>query len=175
MEKCKLALSIPGKSLRLDMPLEDAEFWFSTLASVLLEQKETKEVKDQRLDSAPQETEVEKVTRHKSVIGIKESRAPLDNQEAYKGFLRIRCEVCGDIRGFCSKKPIRQSWCSCGECTPLIDLNTIYANCSVCGHTWKYMTNNVEPMDEITCLECGAPITLERDKHGNYQTIDREA
>ncbi len=37
------------------------------------------------------------------------------------------------------------------------------------------MTNNVEPMDEITCLECGAPITLERDKHGNYQTIDREA
>ncbi len=110
MEKCKLALSIPGKSLRLDMPREDAEFWFSTLASVLLEQKEIKEPKDQSLDSAPQETEVEKVTRHKSVIGIKESRAPLDNQEAYKGFLRIRCEVCGDIRGFCSKKPIRQSW-----------------------------------------------------------------
>lgn len=100
MEKCKLALSIPGKNLRLDMPLEDAEFWFSTLASVLLEQKETKEVKDQRLDSAPQETEVEKVTRHKSVIGIKESRAPLDNQEAYKGFCASvvkYAEISGDF------------------------------------------------------------------------------
>lgn len=117
----------------------------------------------------------------KSVIDVKETRSrperaqdDQDEQEGYKGFLRIRCDVCGEIRGFNARQRIRSSWCPCGEYTPLIDLDEIFAVCSVCGHTWHYQTNNSDPLDEIMCLSCGAPITLERDKRGNYRTIGRE-
>ena len=36
METCKLCVSIPGKSLKLDMPRPDAEVWFTTLVDALL-------------------------------------------------------------------------------------------------------------------------------------------
>ena len=36
METCKLCVSIPGKSLKIDMPRPDAEVWFTTLVDALL-------------------------------------------------------------------------------------------------------------------------------------------
>lgn len=169
MKTCKLCVSIPGKSLKIDMPQPDAEVWFTTLVDALLNtQPEPDQEPEDAQDTAPP----------KSVIEVKETRsrppceqADQDEREGYKGFLRIRCDVCGEIRGFNAKKPLRRSWCPCGEYTPLVELDEIYAVCSVCGHTWHYRTNNTDPLDEMACLECGAPITLERDKHGNYQTI----
>lgn len=189
MEKSKLSISIPGKSLKIDMARQDAEFWFSTLVGVLLEQQEINEEKDPEesknimekqepdekpSDDAAQVMESAETVQHKSVIDLKKSSTSLVEKKAYKGFLHIRCEVCGKFKEFCIKNPITKSKCICGEYTPLIDLSEMYANCGVCGHTWKYLTNNVEPMDEIMCLECGAPITMEKDKHGNYRTINRE-
>lgn len=36
METYKLCVSIPGKSLKIDMPRTDAEVWFTTLVDALL-------------------------------------------------------------------------------------------------------------------------------------------
>lgn len=203
METCKLCVSIPGKSLKLDMPRTDAEVWFTTLVDALLntqseEEPERDEDTENECDQEEQGYPIETIAQElrekiestqetappKSVIEVKGTRSRTeraqddqddqDEREGYRGFLRIRCDVCGEIRGFNAKQQIRSSWCPCGKYTPLIDLDKITARCSVCGHTWVYRTNNTEPLDEITCLECSAPITLEQDKHGNYQTIATE-
>lgn len=115
----------------------------------------------------------------KSVIDVEKNRARTvepesdqsDEREGYKGFLRIRCVKCGKLKSFCTKKRLSGYYCECGGYTILDDLVDIDARCSVCGNTWGYRTNNTAPLDEITCLECGAPITLEQDKYGDYQTI----
>lgn len=115
------------------------------------------------------------------MIDVKETRSrperaqdDQDEREGYKGFLRIRCTRCDKMKLFCTKKRLTGYYCECGGYTDLDDLVEINARCSVCGHTWGYRTNNTDPLDEITCLSCGAPITLERDKRGNYRTIGRE-
>lgn len=115
----------------------------------------------------------------KSVIDVEKNRARTvepesdqsDEREGYKGFLRIRCVKCGKLKSFCTKKRLSGYYCECGGYTILEGLVDIDARCSVCGHTWGYRTNNTAQLDEITCLECGAPITLEQDKYGDYQTI----
>ncbi len=50
------------------------------------------------------------------MIEVKETRSRLvnpvidesDDQEGYKGFLRIRCDVCGEIRGFNARQRIKK-------------------------------------------------------------------
>lgn len=49
METCKLCVSIPGKSLKIDMPRPDAEVWFTTLVDALLN---TQPEPDQEPDEA---------------------------------------------------------------------------------------------------------------------------
>lgn len=200
METCKLCVSIPGKSLKIDMPRPDAEVWFTTLVDALLntpepdqepdedteEEREYEDAEDLVEEDAPEEMgepeTAQDVAPVKSVIDVKGVRSrtvnPVtdepDEQEGYKGFLRIRCVKCGKLKSFCTKKRLSGYYCECGGYTILDDLVEINARCSVCGHTWGYRTNNTDPLDEITCLKCGAPITLEQDKHGNYRTIERE-
>lgn len=200
METCKLCVSIPGKSLKIDMPRPDAEVWFTTLVDALLN---TQPEPDQEPDEGTQEEreyeddedlvgeddseeagepeDAQDTAPPKSVIEVKETHSrperaqdDQDEREGYKGFLRIRCTRCDKMKSFCTKKRLTGYYCECGGYTDLDDLVEINARCSVCGHTWGYRTNNTDPLDEITCLECGAPITLEQDKHGNYRTIERE-
>lgn len=52
METCKLCVSIPGKSLKIDMPRPDAEVWFTTLVDALLN---TQPEPDQEPDEDTQE------------------------------------------------------------------------------------------------------------------------
>lgn len=200
METCKLCVSIPGKSLKIDMPRPDAEVWFTTLVDALLN---TQPEPDQEPDEGTQEEreyeddedlvgeddseeagepeDAQDTAPPKSVIEVKETHSrperaqdDQDEREGYKGFLRIRCTRCDKMKSFCTKKRLTGYYCECGGYTDLDDLVEINARCSVCGHTWGYRTNNTDPLDEITCLECGAPITLEQDKYGNYRTIERE-
>lgn len=39
--------------------------------------------------------------------------------DEYKGFLMIKCEKCGEIKGFCAKTPISEYRCQCGGKTKL--------------------------------------------------------
>lgn len=52
METCKLCVSIPGESLKIDMPRPDAEVWFTTLVDALLN---TQPEPDQEPDEGTQE------------------------------------------------------------------------------------------------------------------------
>lgn len=158
METCKLCVSIPGKSLKIDMPRPDAEVWFTTLVDALLNNQPEPDqepdegtrvereyeddedlVEEDASEEAGEPEDAQDTAPPKSVIEVKGTRSQMvnpvidesDDQEGYKGFLRIRCDVCGEIRGFNAKKMIRSSWCPCGEYTPLIDLDEIFAVCSV--------------------------------------------
>jgi len=83
-----------------------------------------------------------------------------DEPEGYKGFLMIKCEHCGEVRGMCAKYPMTEFRCkSCGETTPLHDLKPVYLNCK-CGKSFKYRTNRDEDQFEWECIDCGANVDL---------------
>ena len=89
--------------------------------------------------------------------------------EGYKGFLIIRCQHCGTIKGFCGKVPITEYSCrECGEKTPLDRMIPAYINCEKCGGRFKYRTNidTHEPIP-FSCLSCQAPVDLQLNKKGS--------
>ena len=92
--------------------------------------------------------------------------------KTYKGFLLIRCAQCGDLRGFCVKKPISSYRCAaCGGETPLHDLTSAHIRCK-CGKSFKYRTNIEEDSITYSCLSCGAPVDLAYNKKARaYQTV----
>lgn len=94
-----------------------------------------------------------------------------NGEEAYSGFLYIKCEKCGVPRGYCSKEKIKYSSCRCGHSTPLSGLKPMYVECE-CGGRFKYLTNMNEAQFETDCLQCGAPIDLElNNKRNSYVTM----
>ena len=96
---------------------------------------------------------------------------PNPEEEGYKGFLYIKCEDCGTIKGYCSKTPRHFHRCECGHETPLKDLEVMRVNC-VCGADFKYRTNLTEDIHTMTCMNCGQPVELEHNvKRRMYQTM----
>ena len=94
--------------------------------------------------------------------------------ETYTGFLMIRCEHCGEVRGFRARYPLSYHKCrACGGKTMLYKLRRMTARCAACGNVWRYQTNLNEALAEISCLACDAPITMERGRSGAYKTIMR--
>lgn len=78
----------------------------------------------------------------------------------YKGFLFIRCEHCGETRGFNAKVPIDEYKCSeCGGKTKLIGLRPAHLDCD-CGKHWKYQTNETADVLTINCINCGQPVDM---------------
>lgn len=78
----------------------------------------------------------------------------------YKGFLLIKCEHCGETRGFCAKQPIDEYKCnSCGEKTKLKDLRRLFMDCE-CGRHSKYYTNETAEVVTHNCIECGSPVDM---------------
>lgn len=91
--------------------------------------------------------------------------------EEYKGFLLIKCEHCGKLKGFCAKTPIREYSCECGGKTELHDLKVAHLNCK-CGNHYKYKTNITEERFDYKCLNCGSPVDMELNSRRNtYVTI----
>lgn len=87
-----------------------------------------------------------------------------DEMETYKGFLFIRCEDCGETKGFYAKYPLTYHQCGCGHRTELHDLRPAYVACK-CGETFKYMTN-LEYDFTIPCKACGSPVDMEMGAKG---------
>lgn len=91
--------------------------------------------------------------------------------ESYKGFLLIKCEKCGKLKGFCAKTPIDEYSCDCGGKTELHDLKIAHLHCK-CGSHWKYKTNITDETFDYNCLNCGSPVDLELNNRRNtYVTI----
>lgn len=91
--------------------------------------------------------------------------------EEYKGFLLIKCEHCGKIKGFCAKTPISEFVCDCGGKTELYGLKPAHLHCK-CGSNWKYKTNITDETFYYNCLNCGSPVDLELNSRRNtYVTI----
>lgn len=88
-----------------------------------------------------------------------------DGQEAYKGFLFIRCEECGEVKGFNSKHPATYFQCNCGHRTALRGLRMAHVRCNKCGGEFNYRTN-LQTDFTIDCLTCGSPVDMERGAKG---------
>lgn len=69
-------------------------------------------------------------------------RAPEPPVEAkFTGFLYVRCEKCGQERGFCAKTPISSCYCrECGGKTELKNMRQVKIWCE-CGSAYRYHTN----------------------------------
>lgn len=89
-------------------------------------------------------------------------RAPEPSNEAkFTGFLYVRCEKCGQERGFCAKTPISSYYCrECGGKTELKNMRQVKIWCE-CGSAYRYHTNIQDAAFDTPCLNCEAPVALE--------------
>lgn len=102
--------------------------------------------------------------------------APVENnpwdEDGYKGFLIVKCQHCGEVKGFCSKVPPKYYKCEhCGESTDLKGLRKAFVNCE-CGKRYKYQTNITDNVFDYNCISCGYPVPLQYNAKKNvYQTM----
>ena len=93
------------------------------------------------------------------------------DQGPYRGFLLIRCEECGEVKGYCAKRETYSFRCKCGHETPLEKLRPMFVKCK-CGKEFRYKTNLTDQRYTHTCLDCGSPVDLEVNRRGTaYVTI----
>lgn len=103
-------------------------------------------------------------------------RAPEPPVEAkFTGFLYVRCEKCGQERGFCAKTPISSCYCrECGGKTELKNMRQVKIWCE-CGSAYRYHTNIQDAAFDMPCLNCEAPVALEWNENKNrYQPMNSE-
>lgn len=105
-----------------------------------------------------------------------ETAAPPSAGLKYKGFLYLKCPECGEVHGFCTKEYLTYYKCrSCGHRMVFeVPLVRLWINCE-CGKQYRYMTNMTDPMFDVNCLGCGAPVAVQwNEKKGIYEPM-REA
>lgn len=105
-------------------------------------------------------------------------RATLDDlavEAKFTGFLYVRCEKCGQERGFCAKTPISSCYCrECGGKTELKNMRQVKIWCE-CGSAYRYHTNIQDAAFDMPCLNCEAPVALEWNENKNrYQPMNSE-
>lgn len=100
-----------------------------------------------------------------------EEQVENEEPQEYRGFLLIKCNHCGKIKGFCAKNPISQFTCECGGKTELHDLKPAFLKCK-CGSQYKYKTNVTDERFDYGCLNCGSPVDMELNSRRNtYVTV----
>lgn len=93
----------------------------------------------------------------------------------FTGFLYVRCEKCGQERGFCAKTPISSCYCrERGGKTELKNMRQVNIWCE-CGSSYRYHTNIQDAAFDMPCLNCESPVALEWNENKNrYQPMNRE-
>lgn len=92
----------------------------------------------------------------------------------YKGLLYIRCECCGEEKGFFAKEPITAYTCnSCGVATELnFPLDMAFSHCPNCSNRLYYRTNISDDKFTMRCHNCGGEIDLKyNERHKKYETM----
>lgn len=113
--------------------------------------KEGVQLISEKVDGDGVTATVRNETTVETVIGNETIHQP----EKYKGFMLIRCSECGELKGFCAKKPTDTYYCkNCGGKTPLTEMRVLYQDCD-CGKHYKYITNCTEDTLSHRCIECG--------------------
>ncbi len=190
----KIWLAVQGASLNVEVSDKKAMGIYRGLAERLLLQagaSESQTDKEEEAEKSPVKivspvktdiTEIKKEnpdlfsplikTEEEERNDIPEFVSPSENEpKQYRGFLQIRCEHCGKIRAYCSNYPVTYHKCECGHKTDLHDLKPLYANCE-CGQRSYYRTNIEDPILDVNCISCGAPVAVEWNaKKKSYRTI----
>lgn len=127
------------------------------------------------IDVVTSDGDVDEADSDEGVTEILEEEALEEDMgsKKYKGFMYIKCPECGKVRGFNAKNPTDHYHCDgCGTRTEFKDdLVLLWAHCE-CGKRYKYLTNMEEPIFDINCLECGAPMAVQwNGKKKCYETI----
>jgi ribosomal protein S27E len=99
-------------------------------------------------------------------------------QKKYQGrpsrYLCVKCEKCGDVRGFFSREAIEYNRCKvCDRKTVLTDLTPAVLKCCYCDGRTVISTNMTEHVVTITCPFCRGPVDFELDSTGTtYRTME---
>ena len=186
----KVRVSMPEASVAIDFEEEKALEVFGKLNEVLLAMKKKGKVLPEEIIvpiKAVIKPEVKIPLKQNYEVIQKPVANPMPDSELvelnakipfldtpkYKGFMYIKCPVCSKERGTCFKKESDHYHCdSCGSRSefekPLVPL---WVNCE-CGKRFKYLTNMTEPMFDVNCLNCGAPVAVKWNKDKQiYETI----
>lgn len=194
----KVRLTIPGAAVAVEMEDGQATRVFKELAGQLIGVDEPKKVQikprlkilckglDKATEAEKQEVQEAFESTIDTYLEAKEiansdlpeeptESAPADKPDKpikdYKGFLYIKCESCGNVRGFCAKEPISAHRCKCGNETELKELVPLWVHCE-CGKRFKYMTNIDEFLFDINCIDCGTPVSVKWNANKRlYETI----
>lgn len=165
--KVKMTVSTAGKRISVDVDEKQADKTFWGLAEKLMlaarQEKGEESVKEQ------EEQPKEQINPEKEDMPEEEDYCT--RREGYTGFLLIKCSHCGKTKAFCSKFPLTHYKCECGEKTELNDLHRLYITCE-CGKKYGYRTNIQEPVLDVNCINCGAPVAVQwNSKKELYETI----
>lgn len=165
--KVKMTVSTAGKRISVDVDEKQADKTFWGLAEKLMlaarQEKGEESVKEQM------EQPKEQINPEKEDTSEEEDSCT--GREGYTGFLLIKCSHCGKTKAFCSKSPLTYYKCECGEKTELNDLHRLYITCE-CGKKYGYRTNIQEPVLDVNCINCGAPVAVQwNSKKELYETI----
>lgn len=92
------------------------------------------------------------------------------------GFLSVKCEKCGDIRGFFSRDPIQYNRCKlCDRKTFLTDIAPAALKCCYCGGRTIIGTNMTDEIITVNCPFCRAPVDMQLDRSGTtYRTMGED-
>lgn len=182
MQRTTLTISTESRSYTVQGTNSDIDALFDHLVSETFKPVCNEKVNDEVTEVATvtseepveatsataEEEHVEEVIENRGCVSSPDEEG---EPKKYKGFLLIKCQHCGEVRGFNSRNEISSYKCDCGGETPLGKLIPLTALCE-CGKRWRYLTNLTQDSYELNCIHCGSPIPVFfNDKKGKYETL----
>lgn len=170
-----LTLQMEGTdAFKFDLEQADIIYMMGYAQQHVIQKTENAEGESKTLQAKAPETSIYKLDNGENITKKwEEDKSQLIRTDGkYTGFLLIRCEECGDVRGFCSKKPIDTYICNeCGHQTQLANMRAAYLDCE-CGRHFKYMTNETSEVITWNCLDCGREIdAMLNSRRTAYTTV----